>query len=701
MNNKTIYICTILFITLPVFAQWQQTSGPQGGYVRSIIYDGSNVLAATGGGVLFSDDGGNSWVFRNNGLTSCDTKSLAQLGEYVYVSTDENVFRTSDAGLTWESAGEELQGFYIKNLVVANDMIFAATYLRGIYRSTDYGNSWTAVNTGISAKYVYYFATDGTNIFAGTYLDGMFRSTDFGDTWLSVNNGLTELNIMSIICFEGKVYASTLSSGVFVSEDNGDTWNSLSTNLPSVKGFTSQSGVLYAASFGGGVYRSLDSGQTWETINNGLSENNIWSIGTSNEAIYVGVTSGRIYRRDLEVGTWELSSDTEFFAGVGSIASCGANLLAGTHGSGFHLSDDEGASWNRVTSIWTVETRAIITHGSLVFAGTDMLGIFKSNNYGQSFSMINTGLTSAWIQAFAICDGNLFAGSGEEGVFVTANGGANWNSVNNGLGSLNILSLVSDNENIYAGTFDSGIYVTDDLGESWSAINNGLNDNCITTIQTESGYIFAGTKTDGVYSSTDQGANWFHISDGLPENTNIRCMHVFEDKLFIGTGSGNVYVSFNNGNYWTELDEGLIGSPVLSVYVYDEFLYAGLNAGGVWKYPISELVETNEHFINEVSNVMLQNYPNPFNPSTTISFSLTTEITENTELVIYNLKGQKVKDLSPSLCYTEPVEVRGKTKYSIIWDGCDDNGKSVSSGIYFYKLIVSSHGQIRKMILIK
>ena len=90
----------------------------------------------------------------------------------------------------------------------------------------------------------------------------------------------------------------------------------------------------------------------------------------------------------------------------------------------------------------------------------------------------------------------------------------------------------------------------------------------------------------------------------------------------------------------------------------------------------------------------LRNYPNPFNPETTISF-LTTENTENTEIIIYNLKGQTVKTFllrNPSSTITN----------QIIWNGTDENNQPVSSGIYLYKLNVN--GKIvafRKMILMK
>ncbi len=96
-----------------------------------------------------------------------------------------------------------------------------------------------------------------------------------------------------------------------------------------------------------------------------------------------------------------------------------------------------------------------------------------------------------------------------------------------------------------------------------------------------------------------------------------------------------------------------------------------------------------------------QNYPNPFNPSTTISFNLTTKDAKNAKLEIYSLKGQKVKDLSPSLCHPELVEGRGETKYSVVWNGDDNNGNPVSSGIYFYKLKAGEYTSTKKMILMK
>lgn len=100
------------------------------------------------------------------------------------------------------------------------------------------------------------------------------------------------------------------------------------------------------------------------------------------------------------------------------------------------------------------------------------------------------------------------------------------------------------------------------------------------------------------------------------------------------------------------------------------------------------------------SDLQLTNYPNPFNPTTTISFSVT-QTSSFVTLEIYNLKGQKVKDISPSLCHPEPVEGRGEIQYTVVWDGIDDNGIEVSSGIYFIKLKNGNQESSKKIMLLK
>jgi len=88
---------------------------------------------------------------------------------------------------------------------------------------------------------------------------------------------------------------------------------------------------------------------------------------------------------------------------------------------------------------------------------------------------------------------------------------------------------------------------------------------------------------------------------------------------------------------------------------------------------------------------LFPNYPNPFNPETVISFAI--DKTDYVELNIFNLKGQVVKKLA-SEEFTEGI-------HYISWNGLEENGKPVPSGIYLYKILTSSYSETRKMLLLK
>jgi hypothetical protein len=86
-----------------------------------------------------------------------------------------------------------------------------------------------------------------------------------------------------------------------------------------------------------------------------------------------------------------------------------------------------------------------------------------------------------------------------------------------------------------------------------------------------------------------------------------------------------------------------------------------------------------------------QNYPNPFNQGTEIKYALPKSC--NVSLTIYNLLGQKVRTLVN--------EYQNAGYKSAFWDGKDESGKDVSSGIYFYLLKTDDFKEAKKMTIIK
>lgn len=86
-----------------------------------------------------------------------------------------------------------------------------------------------------------------------------------------------------------------------------------------------------------------------------------------------------------------------------------------------------------------------------------------------------------------------------------------------------------------------------------------------------------------------------------------------------------------------------------------------------------------------------QTYPNPFNPQTQIAYNLPED--SYVKLTIYNIQGQKVKLLVD--------EYQSAGTRNVIWDGCDETGEKVASGVYFYRIEAGPYSVANRMILLK
>jgi hypothetical protein len=90
--------------------------------------------------------------------------------------------------------------------------------------------------------------------------------------------------------------------------------------------------------------------------------------------------------------------------------------------------------------------------------------------------------------------------------------------------------------------------------------------------------------------------------------------------------------------------------------------------------------------------VLRQNFPNPFNPVTKLEFSIPSGV-ENVSLVVHNVNGQVVRTLVDGRMTAGP--------HAVVWDGTDEDGKSLSSGVYFARLTADGEKAFTKMTLLK
>ncbi|MBK7259259.1 MAG: T9SS type A sorting domain-containing protein [Ignavibacteriae bacterium] len=86
-----------------------------------------------------------------------------------------------------------------------------------------------------------------------------------------------------------------------------------------------------------------------------------------------------------------------------------------------------------------------------------------------------------------------------------------------------------------------------------------------------------------------------------------------------------------------------------------------------------------------------ENYPNPFNPSTTLQFGLPTD--GQASIAIFNTLGQEIRRLADGFY--------AAGRYEVVWDGRDNSGRTVGTGVYLYRLVAGQTAVVKKMLLVK
>jgi len=168
----------------------------------------------------------------------------------------------------------------------------------------------------------------------------------------------------------------------------------------------------------------------------------------------------------------------------------------------------------------------------------------------------------------------------------------------------------------------------------------------------------------------------------------------------------NVYRFYENQHYYPA-DWELIAEEIEDTTYVDidwenlpnatyQFAIRSVYTNGVESLPAfsSSVTKTSASSIDspQVGFELNKNYPNPFNPTTTITFSIE-QTAVNVDIEIFNLKGQKIK--------TIPAELNGNFG-SVVWNGVNDNDQSVSSGVYFYRMISDDRIiDTKRMLLLK
>ncbi len=534
---------------------WQQTNGPYGGYISDIVVLNDTLI---GGGI-----GG------------------------VYLSVDN--------AKNWRCLG--LQNFTVKSICVVTGTIFAGTSYKGIYRSTNYGREWHKINNGLP----YYVSVSGivfkdSLLFIGTADNGIYKSTNMGLMWNAANNGINNYSIRGIYLGNKSIVASaagTSGSGIFYSTNNGDNWarvdpNPYAWDASSIYYYKE---ILYAAPFGNyaKVKKSIDDGVTWNTPNYSTAPRDILtSIFVNPTGIYVGTYFYGIYKSQNDGNSWISVNNGLQNQNIFTLTGNDKKLIAVSH-DGIYMSVNAGANWIQNNHGLTNSIiYSLTSYDNNIFVGTFGGGIYRSNNSGNDWKKLNIGDNKPYIYDIISIGKEIYAIAANEWydaftgrVFLSTDDGNTWVSRSNGFDSGLLTSITGNNATLFVGT-QVGIFKSTDKGLVWSRKSNGFNGQPnISSITCLSSIVIASDGMSSIYRSIDNGENWSVVQidpRGMPP---VNKVEVIGNKIFVGCSQVNfIYVSIDSGATWQKTNSPLYNASVNDFSGDKENIYAALSGGG-------------------------------------------------------------------------------------------------------------------------
>jgi photosystem II stability/assembly factor-like uncharacterized protein len=291
----------------------------------AMVYVGSPLL-----GVFSTTDAGRTWqqsTFKPAGFTALVADPL--VSTTVYAVIPEGVYKSTDAGLHWQSANNGLEPYVVTSLAVdpvTTTTLYAGTSGHGVFRSPDGGASWSHVGGGglsnqiIVRSAVDAFAIDpvvSSTIYAAfVQLDlsspddgvphGVYKSTDGGGSWTLASAGLTNTRItdLAIDPADGRrLYASVyaVSYMVYSSTDAAATWSPLAAALRAMGPVVVDPGPPLALYLDHGVHVSTD-GTTLTTTDPEAELSGLFTAFCldTRSLLYVGTQEDGILMRSVQ-----------------------------------------------------------------------------------------------------------------------------------------------------------------------------------------------------------------------------------------------------------------------------------------------------------------------------------------------------------------------------------------------------------------
>jgi len=364
---------------------------------------------------------------------------------------------------------------------------------------------------------------------------------------------------------------------------------------------------------------STNAGFTY-TVMPGLPNQPMVSIGISpgyatDGTVFMGGQGG-LWKSTNRGGSWAAVGGSPLASGVLAVAltsnfSTGGSLFAMTSSAIFG-SGDQGTTWQSITtpspltaglSALALSPNYSVDHTILV--GSAANGIFKSTNFGRSWTQVTTGVTLpvtgiSFSPAFST-DQTAYALTQGSGVLLSTNAGTTWAASNSGITDLNGTAIAispnfAQDSSLWISTAVGGVFRSTNRGASWSVcppvprpLSNQTNNHFVTIAAGPgpTGPVLYLGMYEGLWISTDGGATW-QYGDILPTRL-VRDLHLSpsyaqDQTVFASTYGGGTLWSTNGGTTWSFENTGLANPYTDAVamspnYLIDKMAFIGTTVG--------------------------------------------------------------------------------------------------------------------------
>ncbi len=663
--------------------------GGNPGFLTVTIDPTDDAILYTGNsdGLYKSTDSGGNWERILSGVTSWETAVSPRNHDRLIIGTTTGIYSSTDGGTSW-SFNKPGYIYCVKFDPSGPDTVIAYDKNTGIFRSTDEGVNWTLISTQVptghytrleidpvttSRMYALSHDGSGTNV--------VYKSTNGGVNWTarhSVNRTMSGIALdqqnPANIWVAGEA-EQTFGAVLWKSTNYGENWTELVLPtsdyhyVPYARTVavdpTNGSNIFVGIPWVGVLY-STDRGTSWSAPHiPGAQLQDFVQYDTTSGYIYTSAMAGNLWRVTPGGHDWTRLTDSTQ-SRVQDLAINPQNrqemYIASSWNGAVHKSTDAGANWN-MTSLYGLDVDAIaispVSPNVLVAGATNPVsayGVHVSDNSGVTWSKTLVGqfyhVAIHPLSADTMLAANTGPMGGQTRIYRSTDQGSTWEIVfidgSGGSGCANLTYDPLSPNVIYASTSRHGLVRSTDGGNNWDTNLGGFQG--------------AGT-IRGVAADPSNGDIYLSLTDGFY--------------------AGEMYQSTNRGDSWTLMSNA--GRWPVNTAVWcidakrkDDSLALIVGTRGCGLYSWGRLPGVSIREVSEIAGCEpgLIAVPNPFSARTEIR--LPECVTTAQSVLIHDCAGRLVRAL--------PVSDHRSPFARVVWNGRDNDGQRMKSGIYFVSL---------------